>query len=385
MKKVILGLLILSVFSLQSQVQCLDKPARASRYQTTCFEESTNLNDSIRVVGADGIHKNMKRSVFLSGIGSQNLQQTLGFGDTASRPLFIENAFFRTEVNGGLITIKNTNNNNGSQINVSGFSNDNFDEYSYLSSHNGLTLANKNDVNQDYFQLINNEALFRLILKTPVISSNQTRYLPISVAGVFSDSNGNIPLSFGSGTVIDFNFTNANGITGAVTNSTTNPTLVLSLGAITPTTVVASGDITAPNVLSTNATDIAGKQPQINGTGFVKASGTTISYDNSTYLTSSSLVPITGGAFTNTFNLTSTVGTYYTDLTQTGAITLVIGGGAVVGAVDYLKLTANGNTITIPAGAINLGSDTISTTSGAVNRIFFTKTPTEILYTVKVN
>lgn len=30
---------------------------------------------------------------------------------------------------------------------------------------------------------------------------------------------------------------------------------------------------------------IAGKQPQLNGTGFVKATGTTISYDNSTYVT----------------------------------------------------------------------------------------------------
>jgi hypothetical protein len=33
-------------------------------------------------------------------------------------------------------------------------------------------------------------------------------------------------------------------------------------------------------------TQIGTKQPQLNGTGFVKASGTTISYDNSTYLTS---------------------------------------------------------------------------------------------------
>jgi hypothetical protein len=41
-----------------------------------------------------------------------------------------------------------------------------------------------------------------------------------------------------------------------------------------------------------------GGQPQLNGTGFVKASGTTISYDNSTYLTtsaaSSTYVPYTG-------------------------------------------------------------------------------------------
>ena len=50
---------------------------------------------------------------------------------------------------------------------------------------------------------------------------------------------------------------------------------------------------------------LALKQDQLNGTGFVKASGTTISYDNSTYLTTSSAastyVPYTGA--TGTLNL----------------------------------------------------------------------------------
>ena len=39
---------------------------------------------------------------------------------------------------------------------------------------------------------------------------------------------------------------------------------------------------------STITTSIAGKQAQLNGTGFVKVTGTTISYDNSTYLTTGS-------------------------------------------------------------------------------------------------
>jgi hypothetical protein len=44
----------------------------------------------------------------------------------------------------------------------------------------------------------------------------------------------------------------------------------------------AQADIT--NLVS----DLAAKQPQLNGTGFVKISGTTISYDNNTYLTTAS-------------------------------------------------------------------------------------------------
>lgn len=43
-----------------------------------------------------------------------------------------------------------------------------------------------------------------------------------------------------------------------------------------------------PNFATTVATSIGTKQNQLNGTGFVKASGTTISYDNSVYLTSES-------------------------------------------------------------------------------------------------
>jgi hypothetical protein len=53
-----------------------------------------------------------------------------------------------------------------------------------------------------------------------------------------------------------------------------------------------------PNFATTVATSIGTKQAQLNGTGFVKVTGTTVSYDNSTYLTtgtaSSTYVPYTG-------------------------------------------------------------------------------------------
>ena len=54
------------------------------------------------------------------------------------------------------------------------------------------------------------------------------------------------------------------------------------------------------NFATTITTSIGTKQAQLNGTGFVKISGTTISYDNSTYLTTSSAsstyVPYTGAS-----------------------------------------------------------------------------------------
>lgn len=73
----------------------------------------------------------------------------------------------------------------------------------------------------------------------------------------------------GSGTVTDFIFTNANGISGSVLTSTTTPTLTLTLGAITPTsvngltitsstgtlTIAAAKTLTVSNTMTFTATD----------------------------------------------------------------------------------------------------------------------------------
>jgi hypothetical protein len=63
------------------------------------------------------------------------------------------------------------------------------------------------------------------------------------------------------------------------------------------------------NFATTIATSIGTKQPQLNGTGFVKISGTTISYDSSTYLTtstaSSTYLPLAGGTLTGALSGTS--------------------------------------------------------------------------------
>ena len=52
-----------------------------------------------------------------------------------------------------------------------------------------------------------------------------------------------------------------------------------------------------PNFATTVATSIGTKQAQLNGTGFVKASGTTISYDNSTYTPTSRTLTINGTGY----------------------------------------------------------------------------------------
>jgi len=72
-----------------------------------------------------------------------------------------------------------------------------------------------------------------------------------------------------TGTVTSFGFTNANGVSGTVTNPTTTPNLTVSLGAITPTSVAASGTVTGSNLSGTNTGD-----QTITLTGDVTGSGT---------------------------------------------------------------------------------------------------------------
>ena len=66
-----------------------------------------------------------------------------------------------------------------------------------------------------------------------------------------------------------------------------------------------------PNFATTVATSIGTKQAQLNGTGFVKITGTTISYDNSTYLTT--------GTASSTYLTTTTAGTTYVPYTGANA------------------------------------------------------------------
>ena len=69
-----------------------------------------------------------------------------------------------------------------------------------------------------------------------------------------------------------------------------------------------AGDINITGTFRVNGTAIA-LGTTLNGTGFVKASGTTITYDNSTYLTtfsaSSTYLPLSGGTLTGGLNGTS--------------------------------------------------------------------------------
>jgi hypothetical protein len=76
-----------------------------------------------------------------------------------------------------------------------------------------------------------------------------------------------------------------------------------------------------------------GAQPQLNGTGFVKASGTTISYDNTSYL------PLTGGTLTGALNINLSSGT-----AMNVAGNAIFRGDTGVGTPRQLIITSGGST-----------------------------------------
>jgi hypothetical protein len=77
--------------------------------------------------------------------------------------------------------------------------------------------------------------------------------------------------------------TSLNGLSGA-TQTFTDDTNVTIVSSGTAHAITWAGTLADARIASASTWN--GKQTQLNGTGFVKASGTTISYDNSTYLTS---------------------------------------------------------------------------------------------------
>ncbi len=76
----------------------------------------------------------------------------------------------------------------------------------------------------------------------------------------------------GSGTVTTVSIVSANGVSGSVANPTTTPAITITLGAITPTSVAASGTVTGSNLSGSSSGTNTGDQT-ITLTGDVTGSG----------------------------------------------------------------------------------------------------------------
>jgi len=116
-------------------------------------------------------------------------------------------------------------------------------------------------------------------------------------------------------------------------------TQVANLVAAAPATLDTLNELAAalgndPNFATSVATSIGTKQAQLNGTGFVKISGTTISYDNSIYALDSAVVKLAvtqtiTGAKTFTQRITTDEGLILKDLGSATYITPSSGYGGI--------------------------------------------------------
>ncbi len=115
----------------------------------------------------------------------------------------------------------------------------------------------------------------------------------------------------GSGTVTDVSVVTANGVSGSVANSTTTPAITLTLGAITPSTIVATGTISATTGFKIGGAAASRKILVGDGTNFVAStetyavpgtSGNVLTSDGTNW---TSAAPAGSGANTALSNLAS--------------------------------------------------------------------------------
>jgi hypothetical protein len=118
---------------------------------------------------------------------------------------------------------------------------------------------------------------------------------------VFSITTAGVTNAMLAGSISDSNILSATNWNTAYTNRITSLTVTGSSGSAT----LISNTLNIPTYTLTGL----GGQPALSGTGFVKISGTTISYDNSTYLTTNQTITLSGDiSGSGTTAITTTIG-----------------------------------------------------------------------------
>lgn len=156
---------------------------------------------------------------------------------------------------------------------------------------------------------------------------------------------GDLPA--GTGTVSTVSIVSANGVSGTVANATTTPALTIALGAITPTSVNASGTVQGSNLSGTNTGD-----QTITLTGAVTGSGT------GSFATTIAAVPFGVVSGLTNANVAGDVSTSSSTMANVTGLSFAIGANQVwtVEFALYATGSLNGMTfqLTGPASPTNL-------------------------------
>jgi hypothetical protein len=151
------------------------------------------------------------------------------------------------------------------------------------------------------------------------VQAQRSASIPFAIQGAASQSVNLTEWRNSSGTVL-----NAMSSTGNVGIGVSAPSTKLHVSGTNPLTLegVQTGTATSADSLLTITSGLVRKLPvstlqtQINGTGFVRASGTTISYDNTTYVPTTTTVngqALSGNVTLTTTNINEGTNLYYTD------------------------------------------------------------------------
>jgi hypothetical protein len=152
-----------------------------------------------------------------------------------------------------------------------------------------------------------------------LVQAQRSASIPFAIQGAASQSVNLTEWRNSSGTVL-----NAMSSTGNVGIGVSAPSTKLHVSGTNPLTLegVQTGTATSADSLLTITSGLVRKLPvstlqtQINGTGFVRASGTTISYDNTTYVPTTTTVngqALSGNVTLTTTNINEGTNLYYTD------------------------------------------------------------------------
>jgi hypothetical protein len=199
----------------------------------------------------------------------------------------------------------------------------------------------------------------------------------------------------GSGSVTSVSVVSVNGVSGSVATATTTPAISLTLGAITPSSVAASGSVTGSNLSGTNTGD-----QTITLTGAVTGTGTstlattiatpgtlTVASTNSTatahtHAITSSSAPGAAASIlaTDSSGIIGSTGTritkgWFTDLTVTNAIS-----GSVTGNSGTVTTNANLSGVITSSGNVT----SITTQTGTGTTFVVSNSPTLVTPTLGI-
>lgn len=197
----------------------------------------------------------------------------------------------------------------------------------------------------------------------------------INSNSILGSGNINVGDALTTNPLSQFASTTSSQVLGVVSDETGTGSLVFSSAPTFTNPVVGTQTANDNSTKAASTAYVDAKvQNSMSATATVAPSVTAVKteYDSASGLT-----------FSGAVDLSKKGGSYYTDHTQTGAITFSVS-ASTIGGLAQVTINANGNAINLVGGWVNYGSEPISTVNGTVNYMTIWVTNNRTFYSVKV-